>query len=71
MPGGDAYGLGIMRRETAWGPMWGHDNEQPGFAGQMWYLPEQETTIVVLANGIKKEALAELVQEALAVVIAD
>ncbi len=70
MPSGDAYGLGIMRRDTSWGPMWGHDNEQPGFAGQMWYLPDHETTVVALSNGIDKDTLADLVQDALAVVLA-
>lgn len=69
MGNGDEYGLGIMRRDTPWGPMWGHDNQQPGFAGQMWYLPDHETTIVVLSNGIEKDKLAEFVLDVLAVVI--
>ncbi|MCA9958858.1 MAG: beta-lactamase family protein [Anaerolineales bacterium] len=69
MGNGDEYGLGIMRRDTPWGPMWGHDDAQPGFAGQMWYLPDHETTIVVLSNGVEKDKLAAFVLDALAVVI--
>lgn len=69
MPGGDAYGLGIMRRDSPWGPMWGHDNAQPGFSGQMWYLPDHETTLILLSNGIPNDRLAPFVNQVLAVVL--
>lgn len=69
MGNGDEYGLGIMRRDTPWGTMWGHDNQQPGFAGQMWYLPDHETTVVVLSNGVEKEKLAAFVLDVLNVII--
>lgn len=71
MPNGDGYGLGIMRRESPWGPMWGHDNEQPGFAGQMWYLPDHETTLVLLSNGIGKAELADFGTAVLRVVLGE
>lgn len=71
MPTGDAYGLGIMRRESAWGPMWGHDNEQPGYAGQMWYLPDHETTLVLLSNGIRKAELADFANDVLRVALGE
>ncbi len=71
MPNGDSYGLGIMRRESPWGPMWGHDNEQPGYAGQMWYLPDHETTLVLLSNGIDKAELADFGTAVLRVVLGE
>ncbi|MCB8991508.1 MAG: beta-lactamase family protein [Ardenticatenaceae bacterium] len=71
MGNGDEYGLGIMRRDSAWGPMWGHDNQQPGFAGEMWYLPDHETTIVLLSNGATKEELAAFANEVLEVVLGE
>ncbi|MCA9969471.1 MAG: beta-lactamase family protein [Anaerolineales bacterium] len=69
MPSGDGYGLGIMRRDSPWGPMWGHDNAQPGFSGQMWYLPDHETTLILLSNGVPNERLADFVNEVLTVVL--
>ncbi len=71
MGNGDAYGLGIMRRDTAWGPMWGHDNEQAGFAGEMWYLPDRETTLVLLSNGVSKAELADFANQVLETVLGD
>lgn len=68
---GDAYGLGLMRRDSPWGPMWGHDNEQPGFAGQMWYLPDHKTTLVLLSNGVSKAELADFGEAVLRVVLGE
>lgn len=69
MGNGDAYGLGIMRRDTAWGPMWGHDNEGAGFAGEMWYLPDHEITLVLLSNGVSKAELAAFASKVLETVL--
>lgn len=69
MGNGDEYGLGIMRRDSAWGPMWGHDDEQPGFAGEMWYLPDHETTLVLLSNGVSKDELADFADDVLQLVL--
>ncbi len=71
MGNGDEYGLGIMRRDTAWGPMWGHDNEGAGFAGEMWYLPDHETTLVLLSNGVSKAELADFANQVLETVFSD
>lgn len=71
MGNGDAYGLGLMRRDSPWGAMWGHDNEQPGFAGQMWYLPDHETTLVLLSNGVSKAELADFGKAVLRVVLGE
>lgn len=66
---GYEYGLGIMRRDSPWGPMWGHTNDVPGFSGAIWFLPERETTLVVLSNGQPPEAIADLVDAALQIVL--
>lgn len=72
MGNGDEYGLGIMRRESPWGTLWGHENHStPGFTGQMWYLPEYETTIVVLSNGLTNTDLTTLVNDVLDVVLTE
>lgn len=69
MGNGDAYGLGIMRRDTPWGAMWGHDNEGAGFAGEMWYLPDHETTLVLLSNGVSEAELADFASKVLETVL--
>lgn len=66
---GYEYGLGIMRRDSPWGPMWGHTNDAPGFSGAIWFLPESETTLVVLSNGQPPTAIADLVDAALQIVL--
>ena len=71
MPNGDEYGYGIMRRNSDWGEMWGYASTASGFSNQMWYLPDKETTVIVLINA-EEEALAEqLLADALTAVFAD
>ena len=70
MPNGDEYGYGIMRRDSDYGEMWGYASTASGFSNQMWYLPEQEATVIVLINA-EEEAFAEqLLQEAMETVFA-
>jgi D-alanyl-D-alanine carboxypeptidase len=45
-PGFVGYGEGIAKV----GEFCGHDGQQPGFASEMWYLPEEDATIVVSVN---------------------
>jgi D-alanyl-D-alanine carboxypeptidase len=67
--GEDEYGLGIMRRPSIWGEMWGYDSTSSGYSNQMWYLPDYETTIVVLINAEEPELANELVSRALTAVL--
>ena len=68
MGNGDEYGYGIMRRQSTFGEMWGYASTASGFSHQMWYLPDKETTVIVLINA-EEEALGEqLLQDALTAV---
>ena len=67
--GDDEYGLGIMRRPSAWGDMWGYDSTTGGYSHQMWYLPDQELTVVVLISGEEPTLADELVERALTAVL--
>ncbi|MCP4362970.1 MAG: beta-lactamase family protein [Chloroflexi bacterium] len=69
MPNGDEYGLGIMRRHSEWGEMWGYASVATGFTSQMWFLPDRDTTVVVLINAEEVELADELVTGALTAVI--
>ena len=46
------YGLGVMEVESASGSqkMLGHGGRIVGFQSEMWYLPADDVTIVVLVN---------------------
>ncbi len=66
MGSGTAYGVGIMRRDSAWGEMWGYDSTSFGFTSQMWYLPDHDITVVVLINHEEPELATTLVDNALA-----
>lgn len=68
MGNGSAYGIGIMRRSSEWGDMWGYDSTSFGFTGQMWYLPDYDLTIVVLINHETPELATILVENAIATV---
>jgi D-alanyl-D-alanine carboxypeptidase len=50
--GGFDYGLGVGGTESASGSkkMLGHDGAIDGFQSEMWYLPSEDVTIVVLVN---------------------
>jgi D-alanyl-D-alanine carboxypeptidase len=41
------YGEGVMK---VGGEFCGHNGRQPGFSSEMWYLPEEDATIVVSVN---------------------
>lgn len=69
--GDDEYGLGIMRRPSAWGDMWGYESTASGYSHQMWYLPDHELTVVVLISGEEPELADELVARALTAVLVD
>lgn len=69
MGNGDDYGLGIMRRPSTWGDLWGYASTASGFTSQLWYLPDHELTVVVLISGEETDLAIELVQAALAAVI--
>jgi len=71
MGSGLSYGPGVMKRETTWGTLWGYEGNTKGFSGSMWYLPENKTTIVALANGEEYgPALTALVDNILALLAA-
>lgn len=44
------YGLGLFTREVNGLHLWSHGGNSVGYAGSMTYLPEKETTVIVLAN---------------------
>ncbi len=66
---GDGYGMGIMRRESEWGAMWGYASVGSGFASQMWYLPDHDITVVVLVNHELPELATQLVQNAVEIAV--
>ena len=66
---GTAYGIGIMRRDSKWGEMWGYDSTSFGFTSQMWYLPDHEVTVIVLINHEEPELATALVEKALTTVM--
>jgi D-alanyl-D-alanine carboxypeptidase len=47
---GDSYSLGLTRLETPWGDAWGHSGGVVGFASVGAYLPELDTTVIVLST---------------------
>jgi D-alanyl-D-alanine carboxypeptidase len=42
-----SYGEGIFEGTEG---VWGHGGEIPGFSTDMWYIPEQDATIVISVN---------------------
>ncbi|PID85368.1 MAG: hypothetical protein CSA11_05620 [Chloroflexi bacterium] len=69
MGNGDEYGLGIMKRQSDWGEMWGYASAESGFTSQLWYLPAHELSIVVLINGEEMALADQLVKGALTAVL--
>ena len=47
---GDRYGLGLELRSTPGGPLLGHSGGFPGAGSFMYFLPEQQLTIVTIEN---------------------
>ncbi len=50
-PGGAGYGEGI----GGTGVMWGHGGTISGFSTEMWYIPEQDATVVISVNRSDEE----------------
>ncbi|MFG6093669.1 serine hydrolase [Leptothoe sp. ISB3NOV94-8A] len=46
----DRYGLGLELRDTPGGPLLGHNGGFPGAGSFMYFLPEQQLTIVTIEN---------------------
>ncbi len=44
------YRQGLLARQTAAGRCWGHDGRLPGYAGLAMYCPDEDFTLVLLAN---------------------
>ncbi|MGB4871179.1 MAG: serine hydrolase domain-containing protein [Candidatus Promineifilaceae bacterium] len=69
MGNGVGYGPGVMKRETAWGTLWGYEGATDGFSGSMWYLPERKITLIALANEeTYGDALTSLIMDVLGMV---
>ena len=47
---GEPYFVGYGEGIKEIGEFCGHDGLQPGFSSEMWYLPEEDATIVVSVN---------------------
>jgi len=62
-PRGTNYGLGVeITRPDYRTTVWGHGGALPGFRSALWYVPRDDTVIVVLANDWRAnpQDLAEL-----------
>jgi D-alanyl-D-alanine carboxypeptidase len=46
----EGYGLGVARAEIHGQEVWAHGGRNPGFASDLFYLPEQRMTIAVAVN---------------------
>ena len=46
----DGYGLGVAPREAHGHEAWGHSGRIPGFASELWYLPDERMTLAVVVN---------------------
>ena len=63
------YGLGVMGvARPPWTEMVGHGGQIDGFQSEMWYLPNEDVTIVVLVNN-DTFRLSRIVDDMLSVVI--
>jgi len=47
---GPTYGLGVMIRDTAWGPSYGHSGWFPGYRTELAYFPDRQVAIAVQFN---------------------
>lgn len=50
----DAYGLGLARIQTAYGPAFGHYGSVYPYQTLAFHFPERDTTVVVTANGFNE-----------------
>jgi len=44
------YGLGVILRNTRWGPSYGHSGFFPGYLAEMMYFPDKGFSVVVQIN---------------------
>lgn len=44
------YGIGVMIRDSKWGPVYGHGGWFPGYRTELAYFPERKTAIAVQFN---------------------
>ncbi len=44
------YGMGVMIRDSKWGPVYGHGGWFPGYRTELAYFPERKTAIAVQFN---------------------
>ncbi len=44
------YGLGVMIRDSKWGPVYGHGGWFPGYRTELAYFPDRKTAIAVQFN---------------------
>jgi len=47
---GARYGLGVIVRDTPWGPAWGHSGFFPGYLTEMRFFPDRGVAIAVMVN---------------------
>lgn len=64
------YGMGVYLNDDALGLRVGHTGRTSGFSAQMWYLPEQQISVVIFTNNFHTPVrlLNTLVIQALAIV---
>ncbi|MBE9041777.1 beta-lactamase family protein, partial [Oscillatoriales cyanobacterium LEGE 11467] len=66
---GNGYGLGVSVWDSEWGEVWGHDGSSGGFLSTLWYLPEEDAIVVVLANHGENADPDEIARAALSLVL--
>ncbi|MBI9047633.1 MAG: serine hydrolase [Anaerolineaceae bacterium] len=54
--GGNEYGLGYSYMTVADWYLEGHDGATSGFASEMWFVPEESTTVIILFGSEDMEA---------------
>jgi D-alanyl-D-alanine carboxypeptidase len=63
--GDEDYGLGISKEEVNEEDAWTHNGSSSGYAGQYYYFPEQQLTVVILTNYFDTEMFEDFISEAL------
>lgn len=67
----DNYGLGLDRGASPWGAIIGHSGLGAGYATNMRYLPNVDTTIIVLCNDVDSQLFNEIFEAALTIALPD
>lgn len=68
---GSQYGLGVSSWESDWGEALGHGGRSGGFLSTVWYVPDEDVTVVVLTNDADKASPDEIAENALTVVLGE